>query len=539
MRAGPRAPPSFGTLVEASRWRAAHQPGRLAYRFLPSGEPPEAILTYGELDRRARVLAARLQSRQRRGDRVLVVCPPGLEFVVAYFGCLYAGAVAVVLPPPVPSRLPQFLARLAGICRDATPAVALATARILDVLRPHFAQAQDPIPIQWLPTDDQTEADASGWHDPQAAGSDLAFLQYTSGSTTEPKGVMVSHGNLVAQHPGDRALFAQPPDTESVCWLPPHHDMGLIGGILAPALPRHGCHADAIRRVRPAAGPLAAGDLPLPRERERRSQLRLRSLPSPDHTRAARRHSIFAPGWWLSRARSRSAPRRYGRSRALRALRVSAGGLQAVLRAGGGHPDGLGCARAERHPSSSASAKTSWRAISAVPAAEDDVAGAALVSSGRPAAVVAIVNPESGTTCDPGEIGEIWVSGPSVALGYWNRPEETAATFGRTLGSRPETFLRTGDLGFLLDGRALRHRPAQGPDHHRRREPLSPGYRADGGLLPPGARAGSMRGVLDRGGGSGGARRGGLPGPAGGDGRCGPPARRAARSHRAPRPPCA
>jgi acyl-CoA synthetase (AMP-forming)/AMP-acid ligase II len=449
-RTEPRAVPSFGTLVDAARWRAAHQPERLAYRFLPSGEPPDAILTYGELDRRARIVASLLQAGGRCQERVLVVCPPGLEFVVAYFGCLYAGAVAVVLPPPVQSRLPLFLARLAGVCRDATPAVALTTARTFDMLRPHLVPAQDPVPLRWLAVDDLPDADPSNWRDPEASGSDLAFLQYTSGSTTEPKGVMVSHGNLIANIRAIERSFAQPPETESVCWLPPHHDMGLIGGILAPLylgtaatlmpsvafVQRPARWLQAIARYGASAsgGPNFAYDLCLRRV-------------TPEQCSALDLHTwvVAFTGAEPVRAETlRAFAERFGpcgfRPAAFKPCYGLAEATLLVAAAPGRAAPTVRRFRADelaRHR--------------AVPAVEDDAAGATLVSSGRPTAPVAIVNPESGTACDPGQVGEIWVSGPSVALGYWNRPEESAATFGQTLAGRGEAFLRTGDLGFLLD----------------------------------------------------------------------------------------
>lgn len=448
---GPGAPPPFGTLVDVLRWRAAHQPDHIAYRFLPNGEPPEATLSYAELDRRARAVATGLQCRQRRGDRTLVVCPPGLEFVVAYLGTLYAGAVAVVLPPPVPSRAPQFLSRLAAVCRDATPASALTTTRTRDLLRPQLPAEHGPIPSVWLATDEPTEADASGWRHPEADGADLAFLQYTSGSTTEPKGVMVSHGNLIANLRAIERSFAQPPATESVCWLPPHHDMGLIGGILAPLylgtavtlmppaafVQRPARWLQAISRVGASAsgGPNFAYDQCLRRiTPDQCAALDLRSwvvaFTGAEPIRAETLRSFaerFGP--WGFRAAAFKAC--YGLAEATLLVAAAPGRTRPVVRR-------FRAAELAGHR--------------AVATDEHDAAGTTLVSSGRPAEVVAIVNPETAAPCGTGEIGEIWVSGPSVALGYWNRPAESALTFGQPLVSHREAFLRTGDLGFVVDG---------------------------------------------------------------------------------------
>jgi acyl-CoA synthetase (AMP-forming)/AMP-acid ligase II len=130
----PEASPEFRTLVDVLRWRATRQQGRLAYRFLPHGEVPEASLTYGDLDRRARAIGAALQSLEGDGERALLVYPPGLDFICAYFGCLYAGVIPIAAQPPHPVRMRRFRSRISGIVNDAKPSLALTTLRILEVL---------------------------------------------------------------------------------------------------------------------------------------------------------------------------------------------------------------------------------------------------------------------------------------------------------------------------------------------------------------------------------------------------------------------
>ncbi len=153
-------------------------------------------MTYGELDRRACAIAAMLQSRQSPGDRALLVYPPGLEFIGAFFGCLYARTVAVIIAAPHQARLPQFLATVDGVCRDAAPAVALSTSAIHDVLATPMCRQRDLGADWWLTTDGNLDAPAPEWRAPWLTDGTLALLQYTSGSTTNRAALMVTHGNL-------------------------------------------------------------------------------------------------------------------------------------------------------------------------------------------------------------------------------------------------------------------------------------------------------------------------------------------------------
>jgi acyl-CoA synthetase (AMP-forming)/AMP-acid ligase II len=449
--AGVRPGPPFGTLVDALRWRGEHQSDRVAYRFLPDGESGDVALTYGRLDQRARAIAGLLQSLQHRGDRALLVYPPGLEFITAYVGCLYAGTVAVIVAPPNPSRLPQFLGRLGGICRDATPSLVLTTPAVRDLLRPHVARGPAPDPARWLAQQDLAETPGSAWSTVEFSGSDLAFLQYTSGSTTEPKGVMVSHGNLIHNLRAIEDAFAQPPGTESVCWLPPQHDMGLIGGILAPLYlgtaatllspvafvqrPIRWLQAISRYRATVSGGPNFAYAHCLRRiTPEQRSTLDLSNWEvafcgaEPISVRTLREfEECFAPCGFRSTAFKPC----YGLAEATLLVSAAPGRTRAVVWS-------FRQADLARHQ--------------AVSCADGDEEGTPLPSSGRPVEEVIIVDPESCTECAPGRLGEIWASGPSVALGYWNRPGETAAAFLGRVKGRGESFLRTGDLGFLLEG---------------------------------------------------------------------------------------
>src|SRR5215208_4579903 len=185
------------TLIDLLRWRAATQPERVAYTFLLDGESQEVRLTYGDLDRQARAIAALLQRHDAYGERVLLLYPAGLDYIAAFFGCLYAGAIAVPAYPPDPARLTRTLPRLQAIASDAQARFALATANLLARLEQILDLAPDLKSLRWLATDVLPVGMQSEWQSPQMRGDSVAFLQYTSGSTSEPRGVLVSHSNLL------------------------------------------------------------------------------------------------------------------------------------------------------------------------------------------------------------------------------------------------------------------------------------------------------------------------------------------------------
>src|SRR5215216_4309589 len=228
-----RCEPSYQSMIEVLAAQAAEQGDATAYTYLDERDG-ESQITYAELDRRARVIAARLQLELSPGDRALLVYPAGLEFICAFFGCLYAGVIAVPATYPKPKRP---MPRLQRIAVDCDAHVALSTAQTLTTLDPELLSA-DAATNQWIATDELNNDLADLWHRPTVDKSDLAFLQYTSGSTSDPKGVMVSHANLLANLERIRQSFGigdleeDVASSTGVSWLPAYHDMGLIGGIL-------------------------------------------------------------------------------------------------------------------------------------------------------------------------------------------------------------------------------------------------------------------------------------------------------------------
>ncbi|HEX8560147.1 MAG TPA: amino acid adenylation domain-containing protein [Pyrinomonadaceae bacterium] len=448
-------PSEAQTLVELLRLRAREGAGRNAYTFLVDGELEEVALTYGELDRQARRIGAWLQANGCAGGRVLLLYPPGLEFIAAFFGCLYAGAVAV---PAYPPRRNRNLLRLQSLVADAGASAALTTERILSRITPQLSE--DPLlgSLRWLASDDAAAGAGGVWEDawvePRVTPEGLAFLQYTSGSTSAPKGVMVSHGNVLHNERLIRRAFGQTALSTTVGWLPVYHDMGLIGNVIQPLYVGAPCvlmspvaflqspvrWLQAISRfgATTSGGPNFAYDLCARKVTEaQRESLDLSSwqvafngaepvrLETLERFSAAFgpcgfRREAFLPCYGLAEATllvsgsRRGAPPRVGR--------VQAAGLE-------GHR--------------------------VVEAAAGDDKGVALVGCGEAAdgQQLAIVHPQTLQRRAPDEVGEIWVAGPSVARGYWNRPEETERTFrARVAGTGEGPFLRTGDLGFFKDG---------------------------------------------------------------------------------------
>ncbi|MEO6809431.1 MAG: amino acid adenylation domain-containing protein, partial [Isosphaeraceae bacterium] len=438
-------------LIEMLRQRARDQPDRLAFTFLADGDGNDEVrLTYGELDQRAQSLAARLQGWSLAGERALLLYPPGLEFLTAFFGCLYAGVVAVPAHLPRPNRP---MARLGSIVADARPkAVLTSISHLTDA--PRWAEAiPDLAGCHTLATDAENDP-AALWQRPDVDQTTLAFLQYTSGSTAAPKGVMISHGNLLHNSALIRDAFGSTEDSRGVFWLPLFHDMGLIGGVLQTLFcggsstllspvaflqrPLRWLQAISGTGATISGGPNFAYDLcarkigPEQRATLDLSQWRVAfNGAEPIHPETLERFvEAFGPSGFRREA-----------------FLPCYGLAEATLLVSGGPP--------LTGPSVlTATAEDLGR--DRIVAADPQTSGTcSLVGSGQVPADqdVVIVEPESRARRSADQVGEIWVKGPSVAQGYWERPEETERTFHATLADTGDgPFLRTGDLGFLRDG---------------------------------------------------------------------------------------
>ena len=446
-------PQPFRSLVAMLRHRAATQADDRAYTFLVDGEVEGPTLGYAELDARARAIAALLAAHGvAPGERALLPYPPGLDFVAAFFGCLYAGVVAVPCYPPHPAQLARALPRLLAITTDAAPSVVLCSAAALPMaaaLAPHVpALARLP----WLATD-AALPDPASWRPPRVDGDTLAFLQYTSGSTAAPRGVMVSHGNLLHNLAYADHVEENDAASVSVSWLPVIHDMGLIEGVLEPAFAGYPAYlmAPAAFLQRPvrwlqavsrygatnSGGPNFAYDLCVrkiaPAAREaldlRRWRVAYNGAEPIRRDTLVAFHEAFRPCGF----RWRTFYPVYGLAESTLVVSSGRRAYEPVVR----EVDAGALGEGRIEPASAASRRA-----------------AGIVSSG-PASFgtrAVIVDPETRRPCADGRVGEIWLASPSVARGYWRRPEETAHTFGATLADGDGPFLRTGDLGALCDG---------------------------------------------------------------------------------------
>ncbi|OBH16421.1 beta-ketoacyl synthase [Mycolicibacter sinensis] len=443
------------TLVDLLTQRAGLRGDRPAFTFSRDGDEHETSqVSYRQLDLRARQIAADLQRQGATGERVLVLCPPGLDFIASFFGCLYAGAIAIPVHPPMREHL---LPRVESIIADVQPGFALTTAEI----EPRIKPAIDGLPggqaLQWSITDSYPPGTEAAWVAPQIDGDSIAMLQYTSGSTSAPKGVVLTHGNLVHNLKTIAEAWdanTDMPHVTGVFWLPPYHDMGLIGGLLETLYvgghsilmpptafikrPMRWLEAISRHRAMITAAPNFAFDmcveLSSPQER---AALDLSNwtvaLCGAEPVRTATLAG-FAEAFAPAGFRAESFYPVYGLAEGT--LLVSGGSDSPLPVVHNVDRVALGDNRV-------------------VGVSADDPNVAPLVGCGKPRGGqrVIIVDPETRRECAADRVGEIWVAGGSVAHGYWGAPELSAETFAATLSDSGEgPFLRTGDLGFIHSG---------------------------------------------------------------------------------------
>lgn len=440
-------PPDCATLVAALRWWSERAPDRLAITFLSDGENETARLTYAELDREARRVAGSLQEVTDPGDRALLCFPPGLGYVVAYLGCLYARVIAVPVYAPKNKR---YMDRFTAIVADSGAVLALTDGKTARNL-----QGKESTPLlglPWFAVDEFGSEATDSWRPPGIVPDDIAFLQYTSGSTSTPRGVMVAHQNLATNIWMMSHAIGNHAGTRLVSWLPVFHDMGLIGGVLMPLWqglstvimppvsfirepfrwlraiskyratlaisPNFGyelccrqADADDIAQLDLSSWEVACnGAEPIQAE----TVERFSSLFGP----AGFRRSAFFPCYGLAEATLYASGRLLGPDPG---ILIDKGSLELGKIALAEHEDGA-----------------------------QHVVSCGYCPAGQK---TAIVDPHSLRESPPDEVGEIWLAGDHITKGYWRNADATAATFRVSLPTREGiAFLRTGDLGFLHDG---------------------------------------------------------------------------------------
>ena len=467
------------TLLERLFWRAVHQPEQLAYRFITDQALPVAssdveAWTYGELYKRVQVIASELIKHGNLTQRpVLLIYPPGLELIAAFLGCLSVGVIATLVPPP---RRHESLTRWQHIMADAKVATILTTEAIQKDIAPLFTRAAhesnrgnsslssiNSPTVDWLVTDTlKASSDSGSFKVTLPASEEAAFLQYTSGSTRKPKGVIVTHGNLAHNLQQIQTAFGQsdaakPGAYQGVIWLPPYHDMGLIGGILQPLYsgypvtlmsptsflrqPFRWLEAITHFGGTTSGGPNFAYDYCVKKvSTEQCQQLDLSTWSlafagaEPIRAQTLTRFSEkFASCGFNSHAFYPC----YG----LAESTLFVTGKEATA-----SPTVISVDRA----------KLNQGEIKRVDKAERDseeqavqqVVGCGYAREQR----IKIVDPQTQSLCDSGEVGEVWVSGESVAAGYWNKVEATKEVFENKIDGSAKQFLRTGDLGFIHSG---------------------------------------------------------------------------------------
>lgn len=446
---GSHDPPATHLVDRLAYW-AAQKPDDTAFVFLPEGEHEEQRITYAELHARARAIADRLLTLNLQGQRALLLYPPGLEFVAALFGCFYAGVVAV---PAYPPRRNRNMLRIQAISDDARAAAALTVDEVSRRAGSFFDEAPRLEALDWMATDYFAAEDAqpvATWSPPTITSDTLAALQYTSGSTGMPKGVMLTHGNLM--HNVELIAHAFQPSRASVgvSWLPTYHDMGLVGGILNPlfigrpnvlmppmaflARPVRWLQAVSKYRAIFSGGPNFAYQLCVDRV-------------TPDEC-----EGLDLGSWEVA----------YNGAEPIRADTLAAFTKKFApfgFRAAAHYPC-YGLAEAtlivtgaqKLQPTTLLEVDAKKLAEHRIVAAAAGTASRRLVGSGMALADtnLAIVDKETNRELPHGHVGEIWVKSPSISQGYWEKPEATAATFGgRLAGTDRGGFLRTGDLGFV------------------------------------------------------------------------------------------
>jgi amino acid adenylation domain-containing protein len=442
------------TLIDLLQWRAAHEPDKPAYVYLPNGGPGEQTLTYAELDQHVRSWAASLQFFAKPGERALLAYSDGLDVVIAFWACLYAGVIAVPVPPPDLLRAGQSLPRLGSILRDAEADLILVSSDVRAAIFPLLTElgvksADRLVDFRTAPPLSEIQQ-----HPPQLSQQNVAYLQYTSGSTSDPKGVMVAHGNLM--HHCRVLCQAGEVDGESrsLTWLPYFHDYGLVNGLIAPlyaGIPAYILSPlmflrqpvkwlDAISRYRitHSGGPCFAYDYCVRRITE--SQ------------KAALDLSVWAVASCGAEPIRAPVIDEFVKTFAVNGFKPTAfapayGLAEFTL---------LAALKEQACPPVivNLQADALERGI-VVPAGDNECPSRAVVGCGVPAGDtrIVIVNPETDRLCPPDHIGEIWLAGHSTSAGYWGKSEESHRIFQARLSDSGEgSFLRTGDLGFLQDG---------------------------------------------------------------------------------------
>ncbi|WP_207547280.1 beta-ketoacyl synthase N-terminal-like domain-containing protein, partial [Mycobacterium talmoniae] len=441
------------TLLHLMRHRAVRYRDKMVFDYADysSGGAEHHRLSYHKLDLQARAIACRLQRQGAAGERVLVLCPSGLDFIAGLFGCIYAGAVAIPVHPPVRTRV---LTRVASIVADAGAGFVLTTADSHPELKAAMDGMADTAALRWCTTDVDEADIAAHWVAPNLDPDAPVLVQYTSGSTSSPKGVVLTHRNLLANLEAIRRAIDGNESTIVASWLPLHHDMGLIGAMLGTLYLGGSCYlmppeafiqhpmrwletlSESGANV--SVAPNFAYDLCV----ERSSAAERAALDLSHWTTAMSGAEPVNPTT-LQRFADAFAPAGFRDT----AFRPVYGLAEATLLVTAGTES---AEPVRRHVD-----PVALRDHHVVDVPPEHPGAATLIGCGtvQHGVEAVIADPVTRRQCRPDEVGEIWVAGASVAQGYLGKPTETEETFSAFLSDTGRgPFLRTGDMGFLLDG---------------------------------------------------------------------------------------
>ncbi len=455
--------PEFKNLVDMLALQVPVRGANEAMSFLSESGEEEKSLTYAGLDQAARKIAAGLVAKGLSGRNLMMLYAPSTDFVEAFFGCLYAGCIPVPAYPPMGAR---DIDRLKRVVLDCEAGAILSSKMLLPMIEMWVANESNGIKLPCIATDSlKSSTDASGFVPFAASADDLAFLQYTSGSTGHPKGVMVSHGNLLANFrqilscfmKGDVTLDEARADIRGVIWLPPFHDMGLIGGVLTPVFgggfttlmspltflknPFVWLKAISDTKGTISGGPNFSYQYCVRKvSDEKLAELDLSSW-----------KVAFNGAEPIQMDSLRSFSDKFsGSGFDSKAFLPCYGMAEATLFVAGSP-----ASRGAKVVNAESEALSNGRVVD-LDLKGKKVPQSPLVSSGVLAIEtdVRIVDPKTERECKAGEVGEIWVNSPSVAQGYWNKPSFSESVFKAQIKGSENTvsYLRTGDLGTLIDG---------------------------------------------------------------------------------------
>lgn len=459
------AAPAFSSFAEVLQHRARHNPQLQVYRFLEPADGTEQVIDCAQLHARACAVAARLQAQVDPGDRVLLLYPPGIDYIVGLFGCMYAGVTAVPTYPIEPAQIERTLPRLLGIVKDSQARAVLTTAEAREQDTRFLSGSRALNRLRWIegdavvgPADAPVGTAGAALHAPVPAPDSTrpVYLQYTSGSTGAPKGVMISHQNLLHNSAQIAQRFEHSADSRGMIWLPPYHDMGLIGGILQPLYAGFPValmsHIDFLKhplrwlrtitsfRATTSGGPNFAYEM-LASMRITDADFEKLDLQS---------WSVAFTGAEPVRAKTLHA---FARRFAPRGFRPEAfypcyGLAEHTLFVTGGAKSMPPVVTTLGADAGTGPGEVSILTPGDGSAADEDaraVVGCGQVSGDSR---LLVVDPQTRKPCAEGEVGELWAQGPSVAMGYWGRRLLTRQTFQARLRGSNEAFLRTGDYGF-------------------------------------------------------------------------------------------